>query len=76
VEVWKAKEYCGLEDGAYLHFLVCLKEKNLMCFKDQENSMEDILASFFHTMYLWTVAFVSPTSISYSDFLVRFSFSS
>jgi hypothetical protein len=38
--------------------------------------MEDILASFFHTMYLWTVAFVSPTSISYSVFLVRFSFSS
>jgi hypothetical protein len=38
--------------------------------------MEDILASFFHTLYLWMVAFLSPTSISYSDFLVRFSFSS
>jgi hypothetical protein len=38
--------------------------------------MEDILASFFHTLYLWTVAFLSPMSISFSDFLVRFSFSS
>jgi hypothetical protein len=38
--------------------------------------MEDILASFFHMLYLWTVAFLSPTLISYSDFLVRFSFSS
>jgi hypothetical protein len=37
--------------------------------------MEDILVSFFHTLYLWTVAFLSPTSISYSDFLVHFSFS-
>jgi len=35
--------------------------------------MEDILALFFHTMYLWTVAFLSLVSISYSDFLVRFS---
>jgi hypothetical protein len=38
-----------------------------------ENSLEDIVASFLHMMYLWTVAFLSPLSISYSDFLVRFS---
>jgi len=35
--------------------------------------LEDILASFFHTLYLWTVAFVSPLSLSFGNFLVRFS---
>jgi hypothetical protein len=35
--------------------------------------MEEILASFLHTLYLWTVAFLSPLSISFSDFLVHFS---
>jgi hypothetical protein len=38
-----------------------------------ESFMEDILASFFHTLYLWTVAFLSPLAISFADFLVRFS---
>jgi hypothetical protein len=32
-----------------------------------------IVASFLHMLCLWTVAFLSPLSISYSDFLVRFS---
>jgi hypothetical protein len=35
--------------------------------------MEDIVASFFHMLYLWTEAFLSPVSISYFDFLVHFS---
>jgi hypothetical protein len=35
--------------------------------------MEDILALFFHTLYLWLVAFLSPLSISFADFLVPFS---
>jgi hypothetical protein len=35
--------------------------------------MEDILASFFHTLYLWTVVFLSYLSLSFVDFLVRFS---
>jgi hypothetical protein len=35
--------------------------------------MDDILFSFFHTLYIWTVAFLSPPSISFVDFLVRFS---
>jgi hypothetical protein len=38
-----------------------------------ENSMENIVASFLHLLYLWTEAFLSPVSISFSDFLVRFS---
>jgi hypothetical protein len=36
--------------------------------------MGDILASFFHTLYLWTVAFLSSLSISVADFLVHFLF--
>jgi hypothetical protein len=38
--------------------------------------LEEILASFFHTLYLWTVAFVSPLSFTFDEFLVRFSLSS
>jgi hypothetical protein len=45
----------------------------LKCFEDLENSMENFVASFFHTLYLWTEAFLSPVCISFSDFLVRFS---
>jgi len=41
-----------------------------MCFKDLESSMEDILPSFFHTLYLWIVAFLSSLSISFVDFLL------
>jgi hypothetical protein len=53
------------------------KERNNRCFEDFERSLEDILASFLHTLYLWTVAFVSPLLLSFDDFfLVRFSISS
>jgi hypothetical protein len=45
---------------------------NNRCFKDLERSLDDILASFLHTLYLWTMAFVYPLSLSFSDFLVRF----
>jgi hypothetical protein len=48
----------------------CLwKEKNDRNFKDRERSLEEILSLFYDTLYLWTVAFVSPLSLSYSDFL-------
>jgi hypothetical protein len=57
-------------------FLCVWKEINDRCFKDLERFLEDILASFFRTLYLWTVAFVSPLSFSFGDFLVRFSLSS
>jgi len=46
---------------------------DLRCFEDLESSMEDILASFFHTLYLWIVAFLSPLAISFADLLVCFS---
>jgi hypothetical protein len=52
------------------------KERNDRCFEDLERSLEEILASFFHTLYLWTVTFVSPLSFTFDKFLVRFSLSS
>jgi hypothetical protein len=52
------------------------KERNDRCFEDLERSSEDILASFFHKLYLWTVAFVLPLSFTFDEFLVRFSLSS
>jgi hypothetical protein len=62
VAIWKMVPIC---------ILWCVwKEINL------ESSMEDILTSFFHTLYFWTVAFLSPLSISFADFFVRFSISS
>lgn len=54
-------------------FFSVWKERNLRCFEDLESSMEEILVTFFHTMYLWTVAFLCPLSISFVDFLVHFS---
>jgi hypothetical protein len=43
-------------------------------FEDHERSLEEIKALFFYTMYLWTVALVSPAVISDCDFLVLFFF--
>jgi hypothetical protein len=53
----------------------CLwKERNNRCFEDLERSLENILASFFHTLYLWTVAFVSPLLLSFVFSCFFFSF--
>jgi hypothetical protein len=38
--------------------------------------MKEILSLFFRTLYLWTVAYVSPLSISYIGFLTLFAYSS
>jgi Ca2+/Na+ antiporter len=45
-------------------------ERNLRCFEDVESFMEDILALFFHILYLWIVTFMSPLSLSFVDFVV------
>jgi hypothetical protein len=37
--------------------------------------MGDIISMLFETLYLWTTAYVSPLSISFSDFLFRFALS-
>jgi hypothetical protein len=66
--IWKMVPTC---------ILWCVwKERNDRCCEDLERSSEEILASFFHTLYLWTVAFVSPLSFTFDEFLVRFSLSS
>jgi hypothetical protein len=49
---------------------------NNTSFKNLERSLDDIISSFLHTLYLWTAAFVSLLTISYADFLVHFSLSS
>jgi hypothetical protein len=63
--IWKMVPIC-------IFFVFGMKEI-FKCFEDLESFMDDILASIFHTLYLWTVAFLFPLSISFADFLVRFS---
>jgi hypothetical protein len=65
VVIWKMVSICI--------FWCVWKEKNIRRFEDLESFMEDILSLFFHTLYLWTVAFFSSLSINFTDFLVRFS---
>jgi hypothetical protein len=57
-------------------FWTLWRERNNRCFKDVESSMEVIIASFLYSLYLWTAAYLSPSSICYADFLSHFSFSS
>jgi hypothetical protein len=38
--------------------------------------MGDIISMFFETLCLWTAAYVSRMSISFSDYLFRFALSS
>jgi hypothetical protein len=64
--IWKMVQICI--------FWCVGKERNFRYFEDLERSMEDILATFFHTLHLWTVAFLSPLSISFFDFLSVFLF--
>jgi hypothetical protein len=54
-------------------FFCVWKEINNRCFEYLKSSMEDILASFFHTSNLWTVAFLSPRLVM-SIFLFAFLF--
>jgi nitrogen fixation-related uncharacterized protein len=59
--IWKMVSIC---------LFWCLwKERKNRCFEDLERALEDILASFFHTLYRWIVAFVSPLSHNFVDFL-------
>jgi hypothetical protein len=48
---------------------------NNRSFEDLERTLEEILSSFYHTLYLWTTAYVYPLSFSFDDFLARFSLS-
>jgi hypothetical protein len=52
------------------------RERNLRCFENLESSLEEVLELFLHMLYLWSMAFLYPLSISFANFLVSFSFSS
>jgi uncharacterized membrane protein len=63
--IWKMVPIC---------IILCVWKKiSLRCFENLESSKENILASFFHSLYLWTVTFLSSLSISVADFLIHFS---
>jgi hypothetical protein len=68
VATWKMVSTC---------LLWCLwREMNDKTFKDRERTLEENEFFFFKTLYLWIVVYVSPLTISYSDFLVLFDHSS
>jgi hypothetical protein len=49
----------------------CLwRERNDRIFEDRKSMLGEILSLSFKTLYLLTEAYVSPLSISYSDFLL------
>jgi nitrogen fixation-related uncharacterized protein len=67
VAVWKMTPIC---------LFWCLwRERNNRSFDDLERSLEEILFSFYHTLYLWTTAYVYHLSFSFDVFLDRFSLS-
>jgi hypothetical protein len=41
-------------------------------FEDHKRTLEEIKSLLFNTLYLWTIAYVSPFLINYHDFLVHF----
>jgi nitrogen fixation-related uncharacterized protein len=60
--------------------LICLfwclwREMNNRSFEDLESTLEEILFSFYLTLYFWTMAYVHLLSFSFDDLLARFSFS-
>jgi hypothetical protein len=48
---------------------------NNRSFENLENTLEEILSSFYITLYFWTTAYVHPLSFSFNNFIARFSFS-
>jgi hypothetical protein len=60
--VWKMVPTC---------LLWCLwREMNDRNFENHERTLEEIKSLFFKILYFWTIAYVSPLTISYNDFLV------
>jgi hypothetical protein len=54
----------------------CLwRDRNSKSFEDLESTLEEILSSFYHSLYFWTTAYVHPLSIYFPVFLIRFSLS-
>ena len=44
-------------------------------FEDCDGTLEELESSFFHILFSWTTAFISPLLLSYYDFCVFFFFS-
>jgi hypothetical protein len=65
-------ECYSVENGAHLHLLVLMVEMNNRSFEDEEKTSEELLSSFYHTLYLWTTAYVFPLSFRFLDFLTCF----
>jgi hypothetical protein len=62
--VWKMVPHC---------IMWCLwSERNKRYFDDTESSREDLLHSFFTTLFTWMAAWLAPRMISYSNFLSLF----
>jgi hypothetical protein len=49
------------------------RERNNRSFEDVEQTFGELLSSFYHTLYLWTTAYVFPLSFSFLDFFTCFS---
>jgi len=65
--VWKMAPIC---------LFWCLwRERNNMSFEDLESTLEEILFSFYHSLYFLTTVYVRPLSFSFPDFLTCFSLS-
>jgi hypothetical protein len=65
------------EKCAYVPLLVFIVEKEYdRNFEDIERTLGEILSLFYKKLNLWTIVFVSPLLIIYSDFLVHFALSS
>jgi len=45
---------------------------NDISFENCEKTLEEIKSIFFKTLYLKTITFVSPLTVSYHDFLILF----
>jgi hypothetical protein len=52
------------------------RERNLRCFENLESSLEEVIELFLHTLYVWSMAYLYPLSISFAEFLASFSISS
>jgi hypothetical protein len=52
------------------------RERNLRYFENLESSLEEVLELFLHTLYVWSMAYLYPLSISFAEFLASFSLSS
>jgi hypothetical protein len=66
VALWKMMPIC---------LFWCLwREKNNRSFEDLERTLEEILSSFYHTLYLWTTTYVYPCHLVLMTFLLAFLF--